>query len=381
MGIAAMAWVPRIPEIKTSLGLSDGEFGLVLVSSSVGAIIGAQLSGRLIQRLGSRALLRVAQLSMPLGVMMMGLAPNVWVLTIGLFFVGLGHAGMDIAANSQAVVIEKLIGKKFLASLHGAWSIGAFISALVGGSLANVLTPQLNLILLALVSVVVYVPLTERLLDKTIDEHLGLEGKDERKIPWFATKAGWLWVFAFGSLGALVAEGAASDWGGVLLAEHMNIERGLTASVFASFSLSMIISRFTADQIMERFGAGRVVLYGGVGGGVIWMASMLIAVPMSAGAGSTEKLLALVLINIGFFAAGAGIGPMFPAFIVGASKLPGIPASLGIARISVISIAGYFLGPTITGFISEVTDLPTALMYPGIALILAGIAGRGLVGK
>ena len=125
MGIAAMAWVPRIPEIKSSLGLSDGEFGLVLVSSSVGAIIGAQLSGRLIQKLGSRALLRMAQLSMPVGVTMVGLAPNVWVLTIGLFFVGLGRAGMDITANCQAVVFEKLIGKKFLAFLQGAehWSI------------------------------------------------------------------------------------------------------------------------------------------------------------------------------------------------------------------------------------------------------------------
>jgi hypothetical protein len=48
----------------------------------------------------------MAQLSMPVGVTIMGLAPNVWVLTIGLFFVGLGHAGMDIAVNSQEVVIE-----------------------------------------------------------------------------------------------------------------------------------------------------------------------------------------------------------------------------------------------------------------------------------
>jgi len=60
---------------------------------------------------------------MPLGVMMMGLAPNVWVPTIGLFLVDLGHAGLHIDADSHAVVIEKLTGKKFLASLRGAWSI------------------------------------------------------------------------------------------------------------------------------------------------------------------------------------------------------------------------------------------------------------------
>jgi MFS family permease len=381
MGLTSMAWVPRIPEIKSSLGLSDGEFGVVLVSSSVGAIIGAQLAGRLIQRFGSRNLMRFAQTTLPLGVLLMGLAPNVYVLALGLFFMGLGSAAMDIPGNAQAVVIERLIGKKFLASLHGAWSIGTFAAALIGGAVATFVSPAINLGVLAAIGMVIFIPLTERMLDATRDEHLGDEGKDERRIPWFKSKVNLLWVFAFGSLGALVAEGASADWSGILLAEHMNIELGLTASAFASFSLSMIISRFTADALMDRFGAARVVFYGGVVGGAIWSASILIAVPLSQTASQTNNLLALGIINIGFFAAGAGIGPMFPAFIVGAAKVPGIPASLGIARISVISIAGYFLGPTVTGFISELTDLPTAFMYPGIALIAAGVAGRGLRSK
>ncbi|MEY4152095.1 MAG: hypothetical protein RL470_154, partial [Actinomycetota bacterium] len=42
LGIAGLAWVPRIPEIKDALGLSDGQFGLVLLGSTVGAIPGAQ---------------------------------------------------------------------------------------------------------------------------------------------------------------------------------------------------------------------------------------------------------------------------------------------------------------------------------------------------
>jgi len=377
MGVVSMAWVPRIPEIKNALGLSDGEFGVVLVSSSLGAVIGAQLAGQLIQRFGSRNLLRVTQLALPFGVLLMGLAPNVLVLALGLFCLGFGAAGMDIPGNAQAVVIEKLIGKKFLASLHGAWSIGAFVAAVFGGLVANFLSPQLNLVLLAVLSLLVFVPLTERMLDSSRDEHMGLEGKDDRKLTWFGNKVNLLWVFAFGSLGALVAEGAAADWSGILLSEHMGVEKGLTASVFASFSLSMIISRFTADWLMDRFTPQRVVFFGGVVGGALWSASILIAIPLS----QTNQLLALVLINFGFLAAGAGIGPMFPAFILGASRLPGVPASLGIARISVISIAGYFLGPTVTGFISELTSLPTAMMYPGLALILAGFAGKGLTPK
>ena len=54
MGLVSMAWVPRIPEIKRSLELSDGAFGLVLISSSAGAALGAQFAGRLIHRFRSR---------------------------------------------------------------------------------------------------------------------------------------------------------------------------------------------------------------------------------------------------------------------------------------------------------------------------------------
>ena len=34
MGVVSMAWVPRIPEIKTANALTDTQFGLVLVASS-----------------------------------------------------------------------------------------------------------------------------------------------------------------------------------------------------------------------------------------------------------------------------------------------------------------------------------------------------------
>ena len=106
MGVVSMAWVPRIPEIKNSLGLSDGQFGLVLISSSLGAVIGAQLAGQLIQRFGSRNVLRVTQLAMPGGVLMMGLAPNVYVLTAGLFFLGLGAAGMQLDHGGWILFVE-----------------------------------------------------------------------------------------------------------------------------------------------------------------------------------------------------------------------------------------------------------------------------------
>ncbi|MGA1621026.1 MAG: MFS transporter, partial [Aquiluna sp.] len=373
MGVSSMAWVPRIPEIKSDLGLNDAQFGLMLAASSVGAVLGAQYSGRLVHRLGSKNTLRISQFVMPLGVITMGLTMTVPGIMAGLFVMGLGYSAMDIAANSQAVIVEKLTKKRFLASLHGAWSIGTFFTAIFGGAVVGVLTPGQNLLVLGIAAVFIFIPLTEQMLASDLDDHKGAEGTSS-KMPWFGGKYILLWAFAVGSLGSFVAEGASMDWGGILLAEHMGVAPGFTASVFATFSLAMIISRFTSDRIMEKHGSYKTVLYAGIFGGGFWAISILTAVPLSA----TNPIAAMILINAGFFAAGLGIGPIFPAYILASAEIPGVPPSLGIARIGVISIAGYFIGPTITGFISELTTLPIALMYPAGALILSGYLARYL---
>jgi MFS family permease len=373
MGVSSMAWVPRIPEIKAELGLNDAQFGLMLAASSVGAVLGAQYSGRLVHRLGSKNTIRISQFVMPLGVITMGLTMTVPGIMAGLFVMGLGYSAMDIAANSQAVIVEKLTKKRFLASLHGAWSIGTFFTAIFGGAVVGVLTPGQNLLVLGIAAVFIFLPLTEQMLASDLDDHKGAEGTSS-KMPWFGGKYILLWAFAIGSLGSFVAEGASMDWGGILLAEHMGVAPGFTASVFATFSLAMIISRFTSDRIMEVHGSYKTVLYAGIFGGGFWAISILTAVPLSA----TNPIAAMILINAGFFAAGLGIGPIFPAYILASAEIPGVPPSLGIARIGVISIAGYFIGPTITGFISELTTLPIALMYPAGALILSGYLARFL---
>jgi hypothetical protein len=44
----------------------------------------------------------------------------------------------------------------------------------------------------------------------------------------------------------------------------------------------------------------------------------------------------------------------------------------------VISIAAYFVGPTLVGVLSDQITLPLAMMYPAMALVLAGYLARVL---
>jgi MFS family permease len=172
----------------------------------------------------------------------------------------------------------------------------------------------------------------------------------------------------------MVAEGAASDWGAILLRDNMNISKGIYASAFASFALAMITSRFLGDKALEKFGARNTVRYGGVYGGAAWGLCMAIAIPLS----SYAVIPALIIVNIGFVFAGLGIGPMFPAFILAASRLKGIAPAVAISRVGVIGIAGFFIGPTITGLIAEVTSLSWAMAYPVAMMILAGYMSKSI---
>lgn len=106
MGVVFMAWVPRIPEIKEANGLTDTQFGLVLVASSVGAILGAQLSGRAIHRFGSRPAMYVSTVIVPLGAAIMGLAQNAFVLVIGLFIMGFSYATLDVVGMPRLLQLK-----------------------------------------------------------------------------------------------------------------------------------------------------------------------------------------------------------------------------------------------------------------------------------
>ena len=373
LGIVSMGWVPRIPEIKDAIGLSNGAFGFVLIGSTFGSITGAQLAGRLMHTYGSQRTIFVGVLIMPAGLAGMALATNAVALFITLYTMGLGYALIDMCYNYQGTVVEKILGRRHMSSFHAMWSTGAFLTTVVGGLITRQVSPRANLLAIAIISVIAYLIAARFLLSSAIDGHKG-EVEHEAKIPLFGKSVMPLWLLGVGLLASLVGEGAASDWGAILLRDEMGYEKGVYASAFASFSLAMIVSRFLGDRALDHFGPARLVKLGGYFGGIIWGVAIAIAIPLSA----THSTTALVIVNIGFVAAGLGIGPMFPAFILAATKIPGIAPAVAISRVGVIGIAGFFFGPTVTGVISQFTNLSIGMIYPVAMLILSGYLSRGI---
>ena len=97
-----------------------------------------------------------------------------------------------------------------------------------------------------------------------------------------------------------------------------------------------------------------------------------LAVPLSAHA----KIPAVIIICIGFAAAGIGIGPMVPAFMNEAARVPNVAPSVALARVNIIGLAAFFIGPTLTGGVSQLTSLPIALYLSVLLLIFTGYQSR-----
>jgi MFS family permease len=373
LGFLGLAWIPRIPEIKDSLQLSDGQFGLVLLASTVGSIPGAQIAGRVVHMYSSKLVVRISGLLLPVGVFVIGIADNVQVLLLGLFITGFNVAFMDIAINGQAVEIEKHTKGRWMSSFHGLWSIGAFAATLVGGLVANFVSPSDNLIAIAIFGLFVYQFIAHYLLPAEHDGHLGEPGEgDAGKVSFFGKESLILWALGIGLMCSLIPEGGAYEWSGILLQDHMGIGIGLNAAAATAFSLAMIASRLLGDRAFEKWGHVNTVKYGGYFGGGLWGICLLIGIPLS----ESHKTLGLIVVCTGFAAAGFGMGPFFPAFNLAAASIPGIAPSVGLARVGLIAIASYFGGPTLIGLIAEVTSLPVAFAFPVLLYMVVGLQSK-----
>ena len=51
-GFGIMAWVPRFPDVKANLSLSNAAFGSILTTGAIGAFTGLLIAGHIVHKIG-----------------------------------------------------------------------------------------------------------------------------------------------------------------------------------------------------------------------------------------------------------------------------------------------------------------------------------------
>jgi MFS family permease len=353
-------WAPRLPAIKESLGLSDGELGTALVGLAIGLVVGTRVAGTPVDRFGSRPFMRAGFPLLAGTLLLPGLADSGPTLFISLAILGVASGALDVAMNAQGIEVERVLGRPILSGLHGLWSvglgIGAGAAALAAAADIDPL-PHFAIVaaVLALASLVFLRPLLPARDQVRAETDPGDAGV---AIHWTAALV-LLGVIAFCSF---VGEGSASDWSAVYMTQELGTSQALGALAFTAFAVTMAISRFVADSLRIRFGNVLLVRTG----------SLVAAAGLGLGLLIHEPAAAIA----GFALLGLGLAAVVPIAFAAAGEIDPRATGRLVGRVATIGYVGSVAGPIAIGWLAEATSLRAALLLVvALACVISVCAG------
>ncbi|GAA3339717.1 MFS transporter [Curtobacterium pusillum] len=132
------AIIPLIPIAADSLGASLAFAGFVAALILVGELIGDVPSGVVVARIGERnAMIGAAAVSV-VGLLVCTVAPNAWVLAVGVFLVGVSTAVFALARHAyMTTAIPLHIRARALSSLGGVFRFGYFVGPFIAAGVVH----------------------------------------------------------------------------------------------------------------------------------------------------------------------------------------------------------------------------------------------------
>lgn len=359
--------LPRYPEIKAGLELSNAGLGTAIAAHPVGALVAGLFAGWLVSRFGSARVSVIGTLILTLAFWSVSFAGS-WPALAGLLFVfGMLDAVIDIGSNSHGLRVQRHLGRSIINSLHGIWSVGAVAGGLIStGAIALGVPIRIHFGVVAAVFFVVTL----------VCSRLMLPGPDRSPrtasttaAPVHATKGRISILIGLGCVaivGAMI-EDIGNSWGALWVTEGLGAPAALGGSGFVVMMSAIMIGRFIGDPAVERFGPRAVTrtsaLLGCVG------LSLTVIVP------------SLATTYVGFAMAGLGAAVLIPMAMHAADEVEGLPAGVGLAVVGWITRVGLFVSPPVVGIIADTAGLRYGLAVAPVVAIAGFFLARLMPGR
>ena len=371
--IFIMAWVPRFPEVKANLGLSNGQFGTLISTGTLGALASLFLTGHIVHKFGTKIVILANTALMTLALISIVQTRS---STLFLFFniaLGWGISGFHIAVNAQAFDSMKRVQDLTISKLHGMWALGALTTAIISGLVVEHIglalhVGGLSVAMLLIIFISVY-RLSPVLIKPNEDqaEHLPLK----TLITSFRVD----WLVSGGLLCAVFLEFSTGDWSAIFTKERIGVNAGLAALPYISFMIAMIAGRLGANQITQCFHIHHTVKFLALVGGFGFLLFLAIAVHIPA----SHKCYALAATCIAFIFAGAGSSLMAPTFYTAGNRRSSLPSAVVVGQMGVINNSAVFILKACVAWTAQFTgSLAIALTIPAVMLISAAFFARAV---
>ncbi|MFO1050533.1 MAG: hypothetical protein U1E52_21855 [Geminicoccaceae bacterium] len=333
-GVVLATMNMRMPDLQLIAGLNDAHLGLVLMGAPVGALAIFPFAPRLIETLGTRRLILLSYLLMPLAAAGVGTLTHPLTMFALLAAVGSSSSLGNIAINVEADRVEALTGARLMNRCHGSWSIVFFAASMLAGLIRGAgIDPTLHLWGLVpaywLATLVVVAPMAEC-------PPRPVSGAPTRRIAWPTPAI--LSLFAFG-LGAFLLEGASRVWATIYMRDVFHVSALMESLAVPALVLTMAAGRLLSDRWIEYFGPVRYARWS--------LALGLLGLGLVVAASGPWLAIG------GFAVAGLGVGVAYPLMISGAARLGDRPASQNVASIALVFQLVTLLAPMLTGAAAE----------------------------
>ncbi len=356
-GALVGTWVAQIPFVQDRFDVSKTTIGVVLLFMAGGAFVAMPLTGHVLERRPSAAVLRRASLAYPPLVLLPLVAPGpVW-LALALVVFGAGNGAMDVSMNAHGVAVERSLARPIMSSLHACWSFGGLAGAgAVAAAVALGVDPRLEGAVAAVVLWGVVTAATTRLGDASV------HAAGEQRAAGLALPSRAVTLIGLLCFLVMTTEGAVADWAGIYLT-GTGASHAMSAIGFAGFSLGMALARLGGDGLVGRYSRAKVL----VGGATLAAASL--AVVLLAG----QAVVAVP----GFVLVGVGVANAVPLLFSAAGRVP--PSGPSLAAVFTIGYLGFILGPPVIGVLADATSLAAALgLVCGALVLVAAFGGRAV---
>jgi MFS family permease len=346
-GFVHANYFSRLPRIQDQFAIDNGVVGLVLLSSSIGAILAMPFTGWLIIRNGSRRITIFAAYFYCSLIPFVPWMPVLWSLVILFFLLGVSAGMLDVAMNSQAVMVEKQLQKPIMTSFHALFSIGMAAGAFAGAFFTKIDAGLfLHFVIVSGISLIIvfvarYYLIHDKPAMKTTEE-------PAFRLPNAAMIS--IGVIAFCSM---LGEGAMADWSTNYMENISHAEKALAPIGLSAFALAMTFGRTLGDSARLKFGDRKLMVACGV------IAFIGIAI--------TILFTNPIAVICGFFVVGIGLSAIVPIAYSIAGHTKDLPPGVGLAMVTTVGYSGFLFGPPIIGFIAQWQNLRVAL---GLVAIL-----------
>ena len=363
-GFMIMSWIPRFPEVKANLGLTNGQFGSLLSTSAIGSLISLLTVGHLVHNYGAKTIMRIAASSIAVSLILLTTTHSGFIFLISSVIQGGAISAFHIAINTQGFSYQDRTKKPVITLLSGFWSSGSVATAMISGLLVGHVSLNIHITVLSIAALLTMLTIITKMNSVLIKPN---------KNPSDAYKVSDLFkgfridtLVSSVLLCGLCLEFSVSDWAAIFTKEDMGIKGGLHTLPYILFTLAMITGRLFVHKLFNRFSMQRLVSSGALISGI----SFLIGLALVHVVNPSNKNLILLVLCISFTFAGLGSSFLAPSIMNVANVRSKSPASVVIGQMGVINNIAIFFMRLIIAWTAQVTSLSFALIIPAAMLLL-----------